>query len=208
MHLQHRRISSIDVEKQPLFWVSLALLWACAVRWQNEMNHLCYKYRILEIFRVGLIFNEFATSLKLPKIDTAKNKPYYTSSLKVLEMAKIGLSENLTHLPSAISAKFSQREKFPIYGILNIHFPWATSLNIFHRHIIKLVNWNQSSTCDRSVPMHYSFLYAKFCWYILNQVEEKWKGQKKDALSQARHMDMETKCVCETQINPPVSTKS
>ena len=28
-----------------------------------------------------------------------KNKPYYTSSLRVLEIAKIGLSENLKHLP-------------------------------------------------------------------------------------------------------------
>ena len=65
---------------------------------------------------MGLIFAEFATSLKSPKIDTAKYKPYYTSSLRVLEIAKIGLSENLTHLPSGIFAKISQREKFPIYG--------------------------------------------------------------------------------------------
>ena len=65
---------------------------------------------------MSLIFAEFATSLKSPKIDTAKNKPYYTSSLRVLEIAKIGLSENLTHLQSVIFAKFSRREKFPIYG--------------------------------------------------------------------------------------------
>ena len=54
-----------------------------------------------------LIFAEFATSLKLPKIDTANNKPYYTSSLIILEMAKIGLGENLTQLPSVIFAKIS-----------------------------------------------------------------------------------------------------
>ena len=73
-------------------------------------------YRISGIFRVGLFFAEFATSLKSPKMDTAKNKPYYASSLRVLEIAKIGLGENLTHLPSVIFAKISRREKFPIYG--------------------------------------------------------------------------------------------
>ena len=41
-------------------------------------------YRISGIFRVGLIFAEFATCLKSPNIDTAKNKPYYTSPLRVL----------------------------------------------------------------------------------------------------------------------------
>ena len=74
-------------------------------------------YRISGIFRVGSIFAEFATSSKSPKIDTAKNKPYYMSSLGVLEIAKIGRSENLTHLPNVIFAKISRREKFPIYGI-------------------------------------------------------------------------------------------
>ena len=69
-------------------------------------------YRISGIFRVGLIFVEFASSLKSPKIDTAKYKLYNTSSFRVLEIAKIGLSENLKHLPSV--AKISRREKFPI----------------------------------------------------------------------------------------------
>ena len=53
-------------------------------------------------------------------MDTAKNEPYHASSLRVLEIAKIGLSENLTHIPSGIFAKISRREKFPIYGI-DIH---------------------------------------------------------------------------------------
>ena len=66
---------------------------------------------------MGLIFAEFATSLKSPKIDTAKNKPYNKSSLRVLEIAKIWLSENLTHLPSVVFAKISWREKFLIYGM-------------------------------------------------------------------------------------------
>ena len=66
---------------------------------------------------MGLIFAEFATSLKLPKIQTAINKPYYASSLRVIDIAKIGLSENLTHLPSGILAKIARREKFPMYGI-------------------------------------------------------------------------------------------
>ena len=69
---------------------------------------------------MGLIFAEFATSLKSPKIDTAKNRPYYKTSLRVLEIAKIGLSENLTHPPSGIFAKFSRREKFPIYSRLSV----------------------------------------------------------------------------------------
>ena len=90
----------------------------------NSTNHtICENvtsrnYHISGIFRVGLMFAEFATSLKSPKIDTAKNKPYYTSSLRVLEIAKIELSENLTHLPSVIFAKISRREKSPIYGII------------------------------------------------------------------------------------------
>ena len=42
---------------------------------------------------MGLIFAEFATSLKSPKIDTVKNKPYFTS-LGVLQIGKIGLGEN------------------------------------------------------------------------------------------------------------------
>ena len=71
-------------------------------------------YRISGIFCVGLIFTEIETSLKSPKIDTVKNIPYHTSSLRVIEIAKIGLSENLTHLPKGIFAKISRREKFPI----------------------------------------------------------------------------------------------
>ena len=78
------------------------------------------KYHISGIFRMGLIFAEFVTSLKSPKIDTAKNKPYYMSSLRVFDIAKIGLSENLTHLPSVIFAKISQSETFPIYSITNL----------------------------------------------------------------------------------------
>ena len=78
-------------------------------------------YRISGIFREGFIFAEFAISLKLPKIDTAKNKPYYTSSLRFLEIAKIGLGEYLTHHLSVIFVKISRREKFPIYSILPAH---------------------------------------------------------------------------------------
>ena len=55
--------------------------------------------------------------MKSHKKNTGKNKPYYTSSLRVLEIAKIGLSENLTHLPRVIFAKISRREKILIYGI-------------------------------------------------------------------------------------------
>ena len=54
---------------------------------------------------MGLIFAEFTTFLKSLKIDTGKNKPYYTSSLRVLEIAKIELREYLKHLPNDISQK-------------------------------------------------------------------------------------------------------
>ena len=77
-----------------------------------KYHHTRLKYRISGIFHVGLIFAEFATSLKSPKIDTAKDKPYYTSSLRVLEIAKIGLSEILTHLPSSFSPKFPDAKNF------------------------------------------------------------------------------------------------
>ena len=50
----------------------------------------------------------------------SKKKPYHTSSESVLEIAKIGLSEKLTHLQSVIFAKISRREKFRIYGMLII----------------------------------------------------------------------------------------
>ena len=46
----------------------------------------------------------------------SENKPFYTSSLRVLEIAKIGLFENLTHLPSVIFSQISWHEKLPIYG--------------------------------------------------------------------------------------------
>ena len=46
------------------------------------------------------------------------------SLLRGLEIAKIGLSENLTYLPSGIFANISRREKFPIYGIFQ-RYLWA-----------------------------------------------------------------------------------
>ena len=78
------------------------------------------RYHISGIFRLGLIFAEFVTSLKSPKLQrkinpticllfakiTAKNKPQYMSSLRVFEIAKIELIENLIHLPSVIFTKF------------------------------------------------------------------------------------------------------
>ena len=101
---------------------SLSLLWMwrelnSIFKTRQRASEKTSIYRISGIFRVCLIFTEFATSLKSPKIETAKNKLYFTSSLRVLEIAKIWLGENLTHLPSVIFAKISRREKFPIYGI-------------------------------------------------------------------------------------------
>ena len=87
-------------------------------RWVLERGPLYCGYCLGEyytsiMFRVGLIFAEFATSLKSPNIYKAKNKPYLASSLRVLELEKIGLSENSTHLPSDIFATISLREKIP-----------------------------------------------------------------------------------------------
>ena len=72
----------------------------------NRSGSFCFI--VLQNQCVGLIFAEFATSLKWLKIDTAKSKPYDTFSLRVLEIAKIGLSENLTHNPSVVSARKSR----------------------------------------------------------------------------------------------------
>ena len=76
-------------------------------------------YCISGIFRVGLIFAEFATSLKSLKIDTVKNKPNYTSSLRVNEIAKIELSENSTTFQAAFSLKFPDT-KNSRYTVLQI----------------------------------------------------------------------------------------
>ena len=91
-----------------------------------NVDLLSLGYRISGNFCVGLIFAEFATSLKSPNIDTAKNTPFFTSSLSVLEIVKIRLSENLTHLPGVIFAKISRREKFPItvYDLCNFNKTW------------------------------------------------------------------------------------
>ena len=71
-------------------------------------------YRISGIFCVGLLFCRVSDLPKIDKkIDTAKIKPYSTSSLRVLEIAKIGLGENLTLLPSVIFAKISPTWKIP-----------------------------------------------------------------------------------------------
>ena len=57
-------------------------------------------------FSLGFNFAEYATSIKSPKKYTVKNKPCYTSSLRVLDIVKIRLGENFTHL-NVIFAKIS-----------------------------------------------------------------------------------------------------
>ena len=94
-------------------WMSILVYSVVGSKWQYIRSLV---YRISGIFRVGLIFAEFENSLKSRKIDIANNKPYYMFSLRVLEIAKIGLRENLSFLPSGISAKISRHEKFPIYS--------------------------------------------------------------------------------------------
>ena len=70
-------------------------------------------YCILGIFCVGLIF---ANSLKLPKIDIAKNKLDYTSSLRVLEIA-----ENKTQWKFNTPSKCHFRQNFQTWKIPNIY---------------------------------------------------------------------------------------
>ena len=99
--------------------------------WSTRFTYIKITYCISGVFRVGLIFTEFVTTLKLPKTDTTKNKPDHTSSLRVLEIAKIGLCENLTHLPSGIFAKISKRKKFLIYGNIMIIVHTDTKCSLF-----------------------------------------------------------------------------
>ena len=82
---------------------------------------------------MSLIFAEFATSLKLPKIDIAKNKPYYTSLVRVLEIVKIGLSENLTLSPS----KCHFRQNFPMRKIPDIGYDGTRAA--FNKQIRRIV---------------------------------------------------------------------
>ena len=73
---------------------------------------------------MGLIFAEFATSLKLPKIDTVKNKSYYTSPFRVRQIAKIGLDEVL--------AKISRCKEFLIYGTCTYFTCFCTASCLYH----------------------------------------------------------------------------
>ena len=91
------------------FCASFRFFLAVIVEKFQKIHYLNYVKR-----GIGLIFTEFATSLKLPKIGTVKNKPYHTSSLRVLEILKTGLCKYFTHFPSGIFAKISRCEKFPI----------------------------------------------------------------------------------------------
>ena len=67
---------------------------------------------------MGVIFAEFATSSKSLKINTAKIRHCYKSVMRALQIAEIGLSEQLTRLPGVIFAEIARRENIPIYGIM------------------------------------------------------------------------------------------
>ena len=70
-------------------------------------------------FSRGFNFRWVRDLPEIAKNRHSKNNPYDTSSLRFLEIAKIGLSENLTHIPRVIFVKISRLEKFPIYGNIN-----------------------------------------------------------------------------------------
>ena len=131
----------------------IVLRWAISAPWGSSFHELwitrCtivryFMYRISGIFRVGLIFAEFATSLKSPNIDTAKNKPFYASSLRVIEIAKIGLGKNLTHLRSFIFAKITRLEKFPIYGTS------FSTINNFHSALLQQWLWRDMCSMGKT----------------------------------------------------------
>ena len=71
----------------------------------------------MDMYHISRIFRDFPE-------DTAKNKPNYTASLRVFDIAKIGLTKKLTLLPSVVFAKIYRREKFPIYGICMGKYIW------------------------------------------------------------------------------------
>ena len=82
-------------------------------------------------------------------MDTAKNKPYYTSSLRVPEIAKIVLTENLTHLPSGIFAKRSRYDKG--------HFRHCPGYSCFCYILLKYVIFEQNLVfqVDISIFLHF-----------------------------------------------------
>ena len=141
---------------------------------------------------MGIIFAEFATSLKSPKIDTAKNNPYYTSSLRVLEIAKIGLSENLAHLPSVIFAKISRREKFPIYGSYTLSMNRRKKFSCFSLPFLQIftemaerVKSGRSNLCFQCVGVMRIVVERQFWWT--------WKGWQRSSLVSLRYyMDIKS----------------
>ena len=69
------------------------------------------------IFRTYRIFADFATSSLSLEIHTGKIRHCYKSLLTALQIAKIGLGEQLTDLLVVIFTKIARHENIPIYGI-------------------------------------------------------------------------------------------
>ena len=76
------------------------------------------------------------TSLKSPKIDTAKNEPYYTSSFRVLEKAKLIRTRWKFNTPS----KRHFHQNFPTQKIPDIQ----SNVSIPRAGIILTVSWYSS----------------------------------------------------------------
>ena len=85
------------------------IVWPQAMH-KTSLYSLDLNYRVFN-FRSVRDLPDFA------KNKTAKSKPYYTSPFRGVSIAKIVLSENLTHLPIAIFDKISRREKIPTNGV-------------------------------------------------------------------------------------------
>ena len=104
-------------------------------------GHKTTVYR--EFFMWVLFFAECVTSLILPKIDTAKNKPYYTSSLRALEIAKIELRESLTHFEASFSPKFAdaKNSRYTVIFVVCELWPWPWGYGIESRSWHTLGSW-------------------------------------------------------------------
>ena len=123
---------------------------------------------------MGLIFAEFVTYLKSPKINKAKNKPYYTSLLTVLEIVKIGLmiSENLTHLPSVIFAKFPDTKNSRYTVCIYMYLPHGTTAETKLWWFTHKARWPMIVHCLRSAGVYWSAGTSKYKSYILIQLKQ------------------------------------
>ena len=110
----------------------------------NQYKNNFYKISYIGNFSCRLIFAKFTASLKLPKINTAEGKPYYTSSLSLWN------SENKTRWKFNTHSKRHFHQNFQRWKILNIRYNFQnvsaggdwTSVNA---NVISLYMYNRNT---------------------------------------------------------------